>query len=68
MKLEINNRKRNEKILTTWRQNNMLLKKNNGSMRKSRRELKNTLRQMIIKTQALKINGMSQKQCSEGNS
>ena len=27
MKLEINHRKRNEKKLTTWRQNNLLLKK-----------------------------------------
>ena len=27
MKLEINHRKRNEKKLTTWRLNNMLLKK-----------------------------------------
>ena len=37
-------------------------------MRKSRRKLKNTLRQMIMKTQALKIYGMPQKQCSEENS
>jgi len=40
MKLEINPRKRNEKKLTTWRLNNMLLK-TNGSIRKSRRKLKN---------------------------
>ena len=68
MKLEINHRKRNEKkTLTTRRLNNMLLK-TNGSMRKSRRKLKNTLRQMIVKTQPLKVYGMLQKQCSEGNS
>ena len=39
MKLEINHRKRNEKKLTTWRQNNMLLK-TNELMRKSRRKFK----------------------------
>ena len=43
MKLEINHRKRNEKKLITWRLNNMLLKKNSGSMRKSRRKLKKYL-------------------------
>ena len=31
MKLEIKNRKRNEKKLTTWRLNNMLLKKKWGN-------------------------------------
>ena len=66
MKLEINHRF--EKKLTTWRLNNMLLKKTNGSMRKSRRKLKNISRQMITRTQPLKIYGMLQKQCSEGNS
>ena len=43
-------------------------KKINGSMRKSRKKLKNTWRQMIMKTQPLKISGTLQKQCSEGNS
>ena len=38
------------------------------SMRKSRRKLKTTLKQMIMKTQPFKIYGMLQKQCSEGNS
>ena len=32
-----------------------------------KKEIKNTLRQMIMKTQPLKIYGMPQKQCSEGN-
>ena len=53
MKLEINHRKRNEKKLTTWRLNNMLLK-TNVSMRKSKGKLKNTLRQMIM-TQTFSI-------------
>ena len=35
---------------------------------KSRRKLKNTLIEMKMKTQPLKIYGMLQKQCSEGNS
>ena len=43
MKLEINHRKRNEKKLTTWRLNNVLLKKTSGSMRKSKRKLKKYL-------------------------
>ena len=43
MKLEINHRERNEKTPATWRPNNMQLK-SNGSVRKSRRKLKNTLR------------------------
>ena len=43
-------------------------KKINVSMNKSRRKLKNTSRQMIMKVQPLKINGTPQKQCSEGNS
>jgi len=67
MKAEINQRKRNEKKLTTWRLNNMLLK-NQWVNRKSRRKLKNTSRQMRMKTQPFKIDGMLQKQCSEGNS
>ena len=37
-------------------------------MRKSRRKLKNTSRQVIMKTQPLKIYRMVQKQCSEGHS
>ena len=62
MKVEINHRKINEKNLTAWRLNNMLLENpwvNGGS----RRKLKNTLRQMIMKTQPLKIYGMLQKKC-----
>ena len=68
MKLEINHRKRNEKKLTTWTLSNMLLKKPNRSMRKSKGKLKNTLTQMIIKTQLFKIYGMLQKQFLEGSS
>ena len=63
MKLEINHGKSKEKKPTPWRLNNMLLK-TNGSMRKSRRKLKTTLKQMIMKTQPLKIYGMLRKQCS----
>ena len=43
-------------------------KKSNGSTRKSKGKLNNTLRQMIMKTQPFKIYGIPQKQCSEGNS
>ena len=53
MKLEINQRKRNENKMTTWRLNDMLLK-TNGSTRKSKGKLKNTLRQMTMKTQPYK--------------
>ena len=49
MKLEINHRKGNEKNLTTWRLNNMLLK-NQWVNEKIKMEIKNTLRQMIVKT------------------
>ena len=66
MKLEINQRKRNEKKLNTWRLNNMLLK-NQWVNEEIKKEIKNTLREMIMKTQPLKIYGMPQKQCSEGN-
>ena len=50
MKLEINHRKRNEKKPTTWRLNNLPIKKQwvNEEMEK---KLKNTLRQMIMKAQ-----------------
>ena len=43
-------------------------KKDNGSTRKSKRKLKNTLRQMTMKTQPYKIYGMQQKQFLEGSS
>ena len=43
MKLETNQRKKNEKKLTTWRLNNTLLK-TNGSMRKSRGKLRSSHR------------------------
>ena len=43
-------------------------KKPNESMRKSKEKLKNSMRQMIMKTQPFKIYEMPQKQCLEGNS
>ena len=39
--------------------------KSSGSMRKSKGKIKNTSRQMIMKTQPFKIHGMLQKQCLE---
>ena len=39
-----------------------MLLKTNGSMTKSKRKLKNNLRQMTMKTQAYKVYGMQQKQ------
>ena len=42
-------------------------KKNQWVNEEIKKEIKNTLRQMIMKTQPLKIYGMLQKQCSEGN-
>ena len=64
MKLEINHRKRSEKNKTnkqkkiTWSLNNMLLK-TYGSMMKSKRKIKNTLRQMTMKTHHTKSIGCS---------
>ena len=52
MKLEINHRKRNEKKPTTWRLNNMLLK-NQWVNEEIKKEIKNTSRQMIMKTQPM---------------
>ena len=43
MKLEINHRKRNEKKLTTWRPNNMLLK-NQGVNEEIKKEIKKYLK------------------------
>ena len=40
MKLEVNHRKRNEKKMTTWRLNNMLLKKPMGKQGNQRENLK----------------------------
>ena len=61
MKLVINLKKKNEKKMITWRLNNMLLK-TNGSMTKSKRKLKNNLRQMTMKTQPYKVYETQQKQ------
>ena len=44
----------------------MLLKKPMGSTRNSKGKVKNTLRQMIIKTQTFKIYEMAQKEFLEG--
>ena len=66
MKVEINNREINEKKLTTWGLNMLLI--SNGSMRKTRRKLKNTSREMIMKTQPFKIYVNPQKHGSEGSS
>ena len=68
MKLDINHRKRNEKKTDNMETKKRATRKTSGLMRKSRWKLKNTSRQMIMKTQPLKIYGMPQKQCSEGNS
>ena len=57
MKLEINHRKRNEKKLSTWRPKNKLIK-NQWINEKTKKEIKNTLRQMAMKTQPYKIYGM----------
>ena len=43
MKLEINHRKRNEKELTTWRLNNILLKKNQWVNEETKKEIKKYL-------------------------
>ena len=65
MKLEINYGKRNDKKLTTWKLNNMLLK-NQWFNEEIKREIKkNPSRQMIRKTQPFKMYCMPQKQCLE---
>ena len=68
MKLEINHRKKNEKKTYYIETNELATNKTNVSMRKSKRKLKYTSRQMTMKTQSLKVYEMLQKQCSEGNS
>ena len=55
MKLEINHRKRNQKKTNYMETKQHATKKTNGSIRKSKRKLKNTLRQMIMKTQPLNL-------------
>ena len=52
--------------MITWRLNNMIPKKPNGSMMKS--DFFNPLRQMKVKTQPQKIYEMQQKQFLEGSS
>lgn len=67
MKLEINqsHRQINEKKSIIQRLNNMLLKKTNGSVMKSKKKFKITLRQMKMKTQPYKICGIQLKQFLE---
>ena len=59
MKLEIKHRKRNEKKTDYEETKQHATKKSNRSMRKSKGKLKNTTRQMVMKTKSLKIYGMS---------
>ena len=61
IRLEINYKKKNVKITSTWRLNNMLLN-NNVSLKKSKRKSKSTWRQMKMKVQQSKAFGMQQKQ------
>ena len=56
------------KKMTTCRINNILLIKPKWVNKEIKKKLKNTLRQMIRKTQPFKIYGMPQKQCLEGSS
>ena len=67
MKLEINHRKRNEKKLTIWRLNNMLLK-NQWVNEEIKKEIKKYLETNDNEDTTTQIYGMPQKQCSEGNS
>ena len=63
MKLEINHRKSNEKNMTTWRLNNMLL--NNWWVKK---EIKKYLETNMMEIQPFKIYWMPQKQFLEVHS
>ena len=61
MRLEIHYRKKNVKPTNTWKLNNKLL--NNQEITEgSKRKLKNTYKQMTMKTQRPKTYGMQQKQ------
>ena len=57
IKLEINNRKRNKKKNNYMETKQRAPKIINGSMVKSKKKFKNTLRQMTMKTQPYKIYG-----------
>ena len=65
MKLEINHRKRNVKKIITWRLNYMLLK-NHWVSEEIKKEIKKYLK--TNDNEGIKIYGMLQKHCSEGNS
>ena len=67
MKLEINHRKRNEKKLTTWRLNNMLLK-NQWVNEEIKKEIKKYLKMNDNKDTTTQDLWDAQKQCSQGNS
>ena len=58
MKLEINQRKINEKKIHYLDTKKHATKKTNGSMRKSKRKLKNTSRQMMMKNNHSKPIGL----------
>ena len=68
MKLETNHREGNEKKNLLHGEKTTCYEKTNGSMRKSRRKVKVTWRQMKMKTQPLKFYWMPPKQCSEESS
>ena len=61
MRLEISYREKNVKNTNTWRLNNMLLN-NQEITEEIKEEIKNTYRQMTMKTRQSKTYGMQQKQ------
>ena len=67
MKVEINHRKRNVEKIDYIETNNMLIK-NKRVNEDSKRKLKNTLRQMKMKWQPFKVDGMPEKQFLKGSS
>ena len=67
MKLEINHRKRNEKKIDYMETKQHVIKTPVGQQGNQKRRLKNTLRQMVVKTKPYKIYGMPKKQLLEGS-
>ena len=67
-RLEINDRKRNEKKIDYMEIKQHATKKTNTSVMKSTRKLKNILRKMTVKTQPYNIYGIQQKQLLKGSS
>ena len=70
MKLEINHGKRNVEKLTAWRLNNMLThtQKTMDPTTKSKRKLKNTLRQMTYENTTIQNLWNAEKAVLEGSS